>query len=92
MEMDNNNLEARFRKYSSPDSIKIIDAGLEKVSIGKVRIVEFHVVAIIFNMLLHHGAITISIKTIVKFHSALYFLDLCPFSDDSDLQDIKRSF
>ena len=48
MDIDNNNLEARFRKYSNPDSIKIIDAGLEKVSIGKVRIVEFHGVAIMY--------------------------------------------
>ena len=60
MDMDNNNLESRFRKYSNPDSIKIIDAGLEKVNIGKVRIVEFNVVAIIFNMLLHYGAITLA--------------------------------
>ena len=41
--MDNNNLDAKFRKYSNPDSIKIIDAGLEKVNIGKVRIVDFMV-------------------------------------------------
>ena len=69
-----------------------VNAGLEKVNIGKIRIVKFHDVELIFNMLLHHGAITISIETIFEFQSALYVLDLCPFSDDSDLQDIKRSF